>query len=386
MPAQETWQEFASAAARHASRLHLSSVAGKMRGVHRYIRERHPAVQRIALALYDSESGLLKTFADSADSGTGPNGFTCRLQDAPCLVAIAERGQAQVLDDLDTKIAPASGRAGWPRDERYGSTLTLPLRQDDRLLGFLFFDSRERGAFSEQVVADLLPSGQLIGMIVMQELSTIQMLVAGLRLASEFAHVRDLETGAHLDRMARYARLIARELAPTHRLSDEYVERVFLFAALHDIGKVGVPDRILLKPGRLDDKERELMREHVAVGMQMAERLIDEFGLANFANIGMLRNIVSAHHERMNGSGYPHGLAGDDIPLEARIVATADVFDAIVCSRSYKPAWTLDLAYEEIARMSGDHLYPPAVAALLDCRPEVETIYNRYQETRLPPH
>ncbi|MDT3672205.1 MAG: HD domain-containing protein [Aromatoleum sp.] len=381
MPAQETWQEFASAAARHASKLHLSSVTGKMRGVHRCVRERHPAVHRIALALYDSESGLLKTFADS---GTELDGCSCRLQDAPCLVEIAERGEAQVLDDLESKVTPALRRGGRPDGERYRSTLTLPLRQENRLLGFLFFDSHDSGAFPEQVVADLLPSGHLIGMIVIQELSAIQMLVGGLRLASEFAHVRDLETGAHLDRMARYARLIARELAPSHGLSDEYVEHVFLFAALHDIGKVGVPDRILLKPGRLDDEERELMREHVAVGVQMAERLIGEFGLANFANIDMLRNIVSAHHERMNGGGYPLGLAGAAIPLEARIVATADVFDAIVCSRSYKPAWTLDLAFEEIVRMSGDHLYPPAVTALVDCRPEVEAIYNRYQET--PPH
>lgn len=383
MPAQETWQEFASAAARHASKLHLSSVAAKMRGVHRCVHERHPFVHRIALALYDSESGLLKTFAGS---GADLDGYSCLLQDAPCLVEIAERGEARVLDDLDSKVAPALRRGSLPPDERYLSTLTLPLQQENRLLGFLFFDSRDPSAFPEHVVADLLPSGQLIGMIVMQELSAIQMLVGGLRLASEFAHVRDLETGAHLDRMARYARLIARELAPTHGLSDEYVEHVFLFAALHDIGKVGVPDRILLKPGRLDDEERELMREHVAVGMQMAERLIGEFGLATFANIDMLRNIVSAHHERMNGSGYPLGLAGEDIPLEARIVATADVFDAIVCSRSYKPAWTLDLAYEEIVRMSGDHLYPPTVAALVDCRAEVEAIYNRYAETALPPH
>lgn len=383
MPAQETWQEFASAAARHASKLHLSSVAGKMRGVHRCVRERHPVVHRIALALYDSESGLLKSFTDT---GTNRNGYSCRLQDVPCLLEIADRGEAEVLDDLDSKVEPSLPRGNLPADERYRSTLTLPLRQEDRLLGFLFFDSREVGAFPEQVVADLLPSGQLIGMIVIQELSAIQMLVGGLRLASEFAHVRDVKTGAHLDRMARYARLIARELAPTHGLSDEYVEHVFLFAALHDIGKVGIPDRILLKPGRLDDDERELMREHVAVGMQMAERLIGEFGLANFENIHMLRNIVSAHHERMNGSGYPLGLAGEDIPLEARIVATADVFDAIVCSRSYKPAWTLDLAYEEIARMSGDHLYPPAVAALVNRRTEVEGIYNRYQEDAFPPH
>ena len=384
MPVQESWQEFASATARYASKLHLSSVAGKMRGAHLCIRERHPAIERIALGLYDADSGLLKTFVNSTEGENEAEGEAHRLEDIASLVAVAERGGVRVLNDLHADSTAGSSQFAWLRDEGYRSSLTLPIRQDDQLLGFLFFDSRERGAFTEQVVADLRLSGNLTGMIVMQELSTIQMLVGSLRLASEFAHVRDLETGAHLDRMARYARLIARELASTHGLSDEYVEHVFLFAALHDIGKIGVPDSILLKPGRLDDDERDRMREHVAVGMQMAERLIGEFGLDRLANIGMLRNIVSAHHERMDGTGYPNGLAGDAIPLEARIVATADVFDALACARSYKPAWTLDRAFDEILRMSPTQLYAPTVAALVECRAEVEAIYRRFQDTDPP--
>jgi len=384
MPVHESWQEFASAAARPASSLHLASVAGKMRDVHRRIHERHPAIERTAVALYDAETGMLKTFVDSTDRGTTLNDYACRLEDVPSLGAIAQRGEARVLNDLRSEIGSDSPHSCWLHHEGYRSSLTLPIVQDERLLGFLFFDSRQPGAFTEPIVADLLVSGHLIGILVTQEQSTIRMLVGGLRLASEFAHVRDLETGAHLDRMARYARLIARELAPSHGLSGEYVEHVFLFAALHDIGKVGVPDRILLKPGRLDEDEREVMREHVAVGMQMAERLISDFGLDGLANIDMLRNIVSAHHERMNGTGYPNGLAGDEIPLEARIVATADVFDALACARSYKPAWTLDKAFAEIVRMSGSQLYAPTVAALVNCRSEVEAIYRRFQESGGP--
>ena len=219
-----------------------------------------------------------------------------------------------------------------------------------------------------------------MGMIIAQELATIRMLVCGLRLASEFAHVRDLETGAHLDRMARYARLIARHIGPAHDKPADYAENVFLFSPLHDIGKVGIPDAILLKPGRLDDAERELMRQHVSVGLQMAEQLISDFGLGSMSNISMLRNIVSAHHERMDGSGYPNGIAGDDIPLEARIVATADVFDALCCKRHYKPAWTLEDSYKEIARMAAaNELYQPAVDALLNNKAEVAQIYERFQ-------
>ena len=380
MNASESWHEFAMSAARQASNLHLSSVAGKMRGLHQRIRECHPAIERLAVALYDPAMRRLKTFVDSTDKGSTLHGYECPIDDVPSLLAIADSGKVRVLNDLGSAIDNGSPHSRWLLDEGYRSSLTVPIMRNDELLGFLFFDSRERGAFPEHTVSDLTLSAHLIGMIVTQELATLKVLVGSLRLASQFAHVRDLETGAHLDRMARYARLIARELAGTHGLGDDYIEHIFLFAALHDIGKVGVPDRILLKPGRLDDDEREIMRRHVAVGLEMAERLISDFGLGNLENIDMLRNIVSAHHERMDGSGYPNGLVGDEIPLEARIVATADVFDALACARSYKAAWTLSNAFDEITRMKPDKLYAPAVAALLDCRAEVEAIYDRFQE------
>ena len=378
----DSWQEFAASAARQASNFHIASVSDKVSDLHQRIHERHPAIARIAVALYDPELRRLKTFVASNDHVVTPlTGYECTIDDVPSLLAIARSGEARILNDLTAVTATSdSVHSRWLHHEGFLSSLTLPIRRNEQLLGFLFFDSRERDVFTDAVVADLLLSGHLIGMIVTQELATVQMLVGGLRLASQFAHVRDLETGAHLDRMARYARLIAREIGPAHGKTDDYAENVFLFAALHDIGKVGVPDRILLKPGKLDESERSEMREHVIVGLRMAERLISDFGLDSLANIGMLRNIVIAHHERMDGSGYPRGLSGDAIPLEARIVATADVFDALACARSYKPAWTLANAFEEIERMCGTQLYAPTVQALLDCRPEVEAIYQRFQD------
>ncbi|WP_050415150.1 HD domain-containing phosphohydrolase [Azoarcus sp. CIB] len=381
MSVTDSWQEFAASAAKQAGNLHVASVSDKVRELHQRIHERYPAIARIAVALYDPEMRRLKTFVASNEPGITPlNGYECPIDTVPSLLAIAESGQARVLNDLGKLAQSDTTHSRWLHNEGFQSSLTLPIRRGDQLLGFLFFDARERDVFQDPVVADLLLYGHLIGMIVTQELATVQMLVGGLRLASQFAHVRDLETGAHLDRMARYARLIAREIGPAHGKTDDYAENIFLFSALHDIGKVGVPDRILLKPGKLDDTEREEMRRHVIVGLQMAERLINDFGLASLSNIDMLRNIVIAHHERLDGSGYPHGLRGDAIPLEALIVATADVFDALACARSYKPAWTLDNAFEEIERMSGSQLYAPAVQALLHCREEVEAIYQRFQD------
>ncbi|HJV28864.1 MAG TPA: HD domain-containing phosphohydrolase [Aromatoleum sp.] len=383
MSVTESWQEFAASAAKQAGNLHTASVSERIRDIHQRIKERHPAIARIAVALYDPEMRRLKTFVASNDSGTPLTGYECCIDDVPSLLRIAESGETRILNDVGSAPLSDAEHSRWLKNEGYQSSLTVPIRRNEQLLGFLFFDAYERNVFTDGVVADLVLSGHLIGLIATQELSTVQMLVGGLRLASQFAHVRDLETGAHLDRMARYARLIAREIGPAHGQSDDYAEIVFLFSALHDIGKVGVPDRVLLKPGKLDDAEREEMRQHVVVGLEMAERIINDFGLSNLPNIQMLRNIVLAHHERMDGSGYPNGLVGDDIPLEARIVATADVFDALACKRSYKPAWTLADAFAEIARMSGSQLYAPTVQALFDRRDEVEAIYKRFQETPL---
>ena len=138
----------------------------------------------------------------------------------------------------------------------------------------------------------------------------------GLQLARNLAHLRDIETGAHLDRMAHYARLIAREIAAARGLDDEFVEHVFLFAPLHDIGKVGVPDCILLKPSSLSEEEKQVMDGHVALGLDMIDRMIADFGLSRPPQLELLRNIVAHHHEYLDGSGYPQGLAADAIPLE----------------------------------------------------------------------
>ncbi|BAL24019.1 HD domain-containing phosphohydrolase [Azoarcus sp. KH32C] len=379
----DNWQEFAASAAKQAGSLHIASVHERVRVIHQNIHERHPGIARIAVALYDPELRRLKTFVASGDFKTSLTGYECQIDTVPSLLKLAETGQPRILNDISRVPLGDSVHSHWVHDEGFLSSLTVPIRRNEQFIGFLFFDSRERDVFTGTVVADLIPTSHLIGLIATQELAAVQMLVGGLRLASQFAHIRDLETGAHLDRMARYARIIAREIGPSHGKSEDYCEMVFLFSALHDIGKVGVPDRVLLKPGKLDDAEREEMRQHVAVGSRMAERLITDFGLDSLPNIDMLRNIILAHHERMNGSGYPNGILGDAIPLEARIVATADVFDALACKRTYKPAWTLDDSFAEIQRMSGGELYAPTVQALLDCRAEVEEIYKRFQETPL---
>ena len=165
--------------------------------------------------------------------------------------------------------------------------------------------------------------------------------------------------------MSYYARLIARHLAPRYGLSDEYVEKVFLFAPLHDVGKIGLPDSVLQKPGKLTAEEFELVKTHTLRGREIVDTLIADFELGDLEDVEALRNIAAYHHEAINGTGYPLGLAGSEIPLEARIIAVADVFDALTSRRSYKHAWSNDEAFALLRQLAGVKLDRDCVEVLL---------------------
>ena len=163
---------------------------------------------------------------------------------------------------------------------------------------------------------------------------------------------RDGGTGEHISRVATISRSIAEGLG----LDREFNRTIYLAAPLHDVGKIGVPDAILCKPGKLTDDEMSVMREHVNIGARILES-----GSSDLIRIAA--NIASTHHERWDGKGYPKGLAGTQIPMEGRIAAVADVFDALCSERPYKPAWPLSAAYAEIVRCAGSHFDPACVAA-----------------------
>lgn len=164
--------------------------------------------------------------------------------------------------------------------------------------------------------------------------------------------LRDNETGGHVVRVARVASLLAQEL----RQPEGFVQTLWLAAPLHDVGKIGIPDAILNKPGKLDEAEFKFMKQHTAIGASMLSGGGTDLAI-------MAEVIARGHHERWDGSGYPAGLKGETIPIAARITAVADVFDALCSVRPYKPAWPLEAARAEILRCSGTHFDPRCVAA-----------------------
>lgn len=163
---------------------------------------------------------------------------------------------------------------------------------------------------------------------------------------------RDGNTGDHIERVATVAELIAEGIG----LDRLQRRNIYLAAPLHDIGKIGIPDAILQKPGKLTPDEIERMRQHVPIGVGILRNSSAELSRVAVA-------IIGGHHEKWDGSGYPQGLSGEEIPIEARIVAVADVFDALCSARPYKPAWSPQKAYDEIIACSGTHFDPACVAA-----------------------
>lgn len=184
---------------------------------------------------------------------------------------------------------------------------------------------------------------------------------------SKLAESRDNETGEHLERMREYARMLAVQMAtmpPYDReIDSEFIDLIYVTSPLHDIGKVGIPDAVLLKPGRLTDDEFEVMKTHTLIGGQTLDAALD--AKADQAYLRFGRDIAYTHHERYDGTGYPFGLAGDEIPLCGRIVALADVYDALTSKRVYKDAFSHEKARSIIVSESGSHFDPAVVEAFL---------------------
>ncbi len=211
-----------------------------------------------------------------------------------------------------------------------------------------------------------------------------------LRLAKA-AEYRDNDTGNHIIRVSLYAALIAQSLG----MDDEFIQLLRLCSPMHDIGKIGIPDHILLKPAKLDPEEWEIMKTHASLGEGILEAIPEESLDAYRQHVligddiledhyspvlGFAARIARSHHEKWDGTGYPDGLAGEKIPLEARIVAVADIYDALSSKRPYKEAFSEEECLENIRKLSGSHLDPRVVEAFYACYPQILDTKGRWKD------
>lgn len=356
-----------------------ASIQAQVEAVHASLLDDLPDINRVAVAVYDGRTDTLKTFVHSTRGETPFNHYEAKLADVPSLAELAQSRGERIIGDLHLS------RGALGRHDRsllasgYSSSYTKPFFDKGELSGFMFFDSEKGNYFSKPVVRHLAIYSHLISLLIINAMASANVLRSAVDVTRAISHLRDEETGAHLDRMSRYARLVTKELADQESLDDEFVEFVFLFAPLHDVGKIAIPDRILLKAGKLTPDEFEIMKTHVSKGVEIVDKMAKSFSIGDGTHIDVLHNIVWFHHESYDGSGYLTGREGKDIPLEARIVSVADVFDALTTTRPYKKAWSNDDAFRFLDDLAGKKFDPDCVGALASHRDQIELIQQQFR-------
>jgi putative two-component system response regulator len=269
-------------------------------------------------------------------------------------------------DELET-IRSLGKVTSFPLVARSGTGARLEIRDSAVSIGDSFF-----GVFFD-VTAIMAANADLKDALQVQELLNESIIAgtrtlqrtqaAAIRTLARLAEHRDSETGFHLQRICEYTRLLSAQVymrAPcTCPDPRGYEEDISMSVMLHDIGKVSIPDNILLKPGKLDAGEWEMMKRHTIFGWEVLHKADQELGEQSFLTLAA--TIALSHHEKYDGTGYPHGSKGERIPLSARISAVADVYDALTSARPYKEAWSHERAVEEIVRLAGSHFDPVLV-------------------------
>ena len=357
-----------------------ASITDKLKALHQAVLQHHPFISRISVALYDHDTDLLKTFIYSGEGSTPLLNYQTKLSETISLANIVENSDPRVINDLSVLEGSKKEHTKALLEAGYLSSYTLPMVFNDHFFGFVFFNSFEKNIFNEHVMIELDMIGHMVGLLIYNERSSIRTLLATVKSALDMTHSRDPETAFHLERMSRYTRLIAKVLAEKYNFDDQYIEHIYLFAPLHDLGKIKVPDRILLKPDKLTKEEFSIMKSHPQDGRELIDSLLENYGLNGIGHVDMLRNIANYHHEFIDGTGYPDGLKGESIPIEARIVTVADIFDALTSERPYKDAWSNSAAFDKLTEMAGSQLDPQCVEALLSNIDEIEAIQRSFVE------
>lgn len=262
---------------------------------------------------------------------------------------------------------------------RTKSVLALPLKDhNDKVLGVLQLinPTRESQIVSfdfvedDQDLVDSLASQAAIALTNAKLIDNMRDAhVDTLFRLSVAAEYKDEDTASHLERMSRYSAVLSRKMG----FDDLFIDQIQLASPMHDVGKIGIPDAILMKPGKLTDKEFDIMRTHPQIGARI-------LGGSSSPLLKMAEVIALSHHEKWNGMGYPNKLKGEDIPIEGRIVALADVFDALTSRRCYKPAWPLERALNLIKETREEHFDPNVVDAFFESLDQILEIKQRYAD------
>jgi HD-GYP domain-containing protein (c-di-GMP phosphodiesterase class II) len=358
-------------------------MAERLACYHDQLRTDYPGITHVSIAIHDRHTDLLHSFVHSSEGVCPFEHSAGHLADLKGLAMLSRTGATRIIDDLSTHVSSQPAHCRRLVEAGYLSSYTVPIMHRGAFLGFVFLNSPHRGYFKTGVVRGIRSMVDVLALTTVMELDAVRMIQAAVLTVRQISRTRDEETGAHLERMGRFSRLIAQRLAPRRGYSEEWVEFLHQFAPLHDIGKIGVPDHILFKPGRLTDDEFEVMKTHVTKGVEIVDVMAGNFRLGGGPLITILHNVVAHHHEAMDGSGYPLGLSGAAISLEGRIVAVADVFDALTSVRPYKKAWSVEEALDYLRLQTGRRFDPEVVEVLAEGRDAIDEIRRHFEDEKV---
>jgi len=296
---------------------------------------------------------------------------------------LIQTGNSRIINDLENYCAgkPIKPYNQVILDAGIRASITLPLKVSGEPVGVIFFSSVNKNVYRPEHIKLLDTLASSIAISLNKNIYVNDIMYSSVLALAKLAEARDGYTGEHLNRMAVYSRMIAELLYENNLYTDEinldYIERIERYSPLHDIGKVGIRDSILLKPGKLTPEEYNEMKLHTVYGAEVLKQAQQNMK-DNKRMFQMGIEIVESHHEKWDGSGYPEGKKGNEIPLCARIVALADVFDALTSVRPYKPAFSFEASMKIISEGRGSHFDPLIADVFLANRNRVEAIYRKF--------
>jgi len=340
---------------------------------------------RIGLAFIDqfnnviAESAYLRYHEIHLDQG-----FTEPLANTTLSELTFSRG-GRIINDLEEHYRTVNKSLSTKLILKEGirSSITIPLFSHEQCHGFAFISSTDINSYSEVDKEYLIRFFNALAPSLLNKFID-QLTISS--TASAFVKLmekKDNETSLHINRMASYATVIAKELYRQNHpnVSHRIIREIALFAPLHDIGKIGIPDQVLLKEGPLSKEEFEDMKTHVTLGVSVMNHMHEELQRGSGVDyLSTAINIILGHHERYDGTGYPQGLSGDNIPMEGQICALADVFDALTSKRPYKEAWSLEKALAYVKEQRGKHFNPAVVDAFIEAFEDIKEIFDQYKE------
>ncbi|MGF1775460.1 HD domain-containing phosphohydrolase [Vibrio nomapromontoriensis] len=327
------------------------SIGQELKTTHQALRQEIPELSRISIALFDPAHSELRTFVHSTIEGSPLVRYRAPISPSTSLGRLVCQQKSRVVNDIASNITADSPHSTWLLEQGYAASLTLPILEQNQFTGLLFFDVNKPQFFDNVTVDELTRRTKEVTALVNEQSTLIQ-------AAEEMAHsvrttslVGERDNIEHAYRVGQYAHIIADHIAPLYQLDDETIDHIVRFACLHDIGKYSTLSSKQCSLWLQDWDNATLIAGRVQQGVNLINQLARQVSERQYACTHLLGDIIRYHHEYLNGTGYPFGLKHAQIPIAARIVTVANIFDALTSHRHYSESWSLTHALLELEKM-----------------------------------